>query len=129
MQKMLESIRQNQIGCILVKDISRFSRNYIEAGTYLNQVFPFMGVDFIAVNDGYDSRDQKGLTIDFDTEFRTLVYALYSKDISIKVKTSFDTKCAAGEYVFGQVPLGYEKSREVKNRVVVNEREIGRAHV
>ena len=73
MQKMLESIRQNQIGCILVKDISRFSRNYIEAGTYLNQVFPFMGVDFIAVNDGYDSRDQKGLTIDFDTEFRTLV--------------------------------------------------------
>ena len=123
MQKMLESIRQNQIGCILVKDISRFSRNYIEAGTYLNQVFPFMGVDFIAVNDGYDSRDQKGLTIDFDTEFRTLVYALYSKDISIKVKTSFDTKCAAGEYVFGQVPLGYEKSREVKNRVVVNERE------
>ena len=123
MQEMLKAVRQNRIGCILVKDLSRFSRNYIEAGTYLNQVFPFMGVDFIAINDGYDSREQNGMTLAFDTAFQTLIYDLYSKDISIKVKTSFDSKCAAGEYVFGQVPLGYEKSREVKNTVVVNERE------
>lgn len=123
MQEMLKSVKQNQIGCILVKDFSRFSRNYIEAGTYLNQVFPFMGVDFIAINDGYDSREQNNMTLAFDTAFQTLVYSLYSKDISIKVKTSFDSKCAAGEYVFGQVPLGYEKSREVKNAVIINERE------
>ncbi len=63
------------------------------------------------------------MTLAFDTAFQTLIYDLYSKDISIKVKISFDSKCAAGEYVFGQVPLGYEKSREVKNTVVVNERE------
>lgn len=123
MQEMLKAVKQNRIGCILVKDLSRFSRNYIEAGTYLSQVFPFMGVDFVAVNDGYDSREQDGLTLAFDTAFQTLIYDLYSKDISIKVKTAFDSKCAAGEYVFGQVPLGYEKSREVKNTVIVNEKE------
>ena len=123
MQEMLKAVRQNRIGCILVKDLSRFSRNYIEAGTYLNQVFPFMGVDFIAINDGYDSREQKGTALAFDTAFQTLIYDLYSKDISIKVKSSIDNKCAAGEYVFGQLPLGYEKSREAKNAVIVNERE------
>ena len=123
MQEMLRQIRQNQIGCVLVKDMSRFSRDYIEMGTYLNQIFPFMGVDFIAVNDGYDSREHGGEAIVLDTAFQTLLYDLYSKDISVKVKASIDSKCADGEYVFGQVPLGYEKSREMRNAVVVNERE------
>ena len=123
MQKMLNQIRQNRIGCVIVKDMSRFSRDYIEMGTYLNQIFPFMGVDFIAVNDGYDSRERGGEAIVLDTAFRTLLYDLYSKDISVKVKASIDSKCAAGEYVFGQVPLGYEKSREIRNTVIINERE------
>lgn len=122
-QELLSQVRQNRIGCILVKDLSRFSRDYIEAGTYLNQLFPFMGVDFIAVGDGYDSREQEGMTLAFDTAFQTLIYDLYSKDISVKVKAAFHSKCEAGEYVFGQVPFGYKKSREIKNMVVVNERE------
>nr|WP_300775951.1 recombinase family protein [uncultured Acetatifactor sp.] len=123
MQKMLEAVRQNRIGCILVKDISRFSRNYIEAGSYLNQVFPFMGVDFISINDGYDSREQNGMPLAFDTAFQTLVYDLYSKDISVKIKSSIDSKYAAGEYVSRLLPLGYEKDKNVKNAVIVNERE------
>ncbi len=123
MRKMLEAVRQNRIGCILVKDLSRFSRNYIEAGTYLNQVFPFMGVDFIAINDNYDSREQKGMPLAFDTAFQTLVYDLYSKDISVKTKSSVESKYAAGEYVSRLLPLGYEKDKEVKNAVVINERE------
>ncbi len=123
MQEMLKQVKQNRIGCILVKDMSRFSRDYIEMGTYLNQIFPFMGVDFIAINDGYDSREHNGATITLDTAFQTLLYDLYSKDISVKVKAFFDSKCADGEYVFGQVPFGYEKSREVKNAVIINERE------
>lgn len=125
MQKLLKNVRENKIGCILVKDMSRFSRDYIETGTYLNQIFPFMGVDFIAVNDGYDSREQNGNAIALDTAFQTLLYDLYSKDISVKIKASLKNKCAQGEYVFGQVPLGYAKSRTVKNEVVVNEREAG----
>lgn len=123
MQKLLKEIKGGRIQCIIVKDMSRFSRDYIEMGTYLNQIFPFMGIRFIAINDHYDSREHQGSTIELDTAFQTLLYDLYSKDISVKVKTSFDNKCANGEYVFGQVPFGYEKSREVKNAVIVKENE------
>ena len=122
-QRLLKEIKENKIGCVIVKDMSRFSRDYIELGTYMNQIFPFMEVRFIAVNDHYDSRDHAGSTTPIDTAFQTLLYDLYSKDISVKVKTSFKNKCANGEYVFGQVPFGYEKSREIKNAVVVNEKE------
>ncbi len=122
-KKLLKEIRKNNICCIIVKDMSRFSRDYIEMGTYLNQIFPFMGIRFIALNDHYDSRDHNGNTIEIDTAFQTLLYDLYSKDISLKVKASFENKCVNGEYVFGQVPFGYQKSREVKNTVIVNEKE------
>lgn len=123
MQKMLKEVKANKIRCIIVKDMSRFSRDYIEMGTYLNQIFPFMGIRFISINDHYDSREHHGNTIEIDTAFQTLLYDLYSKDVSVKVKASFENKCANGEYVFGQVPFGYEKSKEVKNVVVVNESE------
>lgn len=123
MQKMLKEVKNHQIDCIIVKDMSRFARDYIEMGTYLNQIFPFMKVRFIAINDHYDSKKYQGSTIELDTAFQTLLYDLYSKDISIKVKTSFENKCANGEYVFGQVPFGYEKSKEIKNGIVVNEKE------
>ncbi len=123
MQKLLKEVKENNIHCIIVKDMSRFSRDYIEMGAYLNQIFPFFGVRFIALNDHYDSREHYESTIELDTAFQTLLYDLYSKDISVKVKTSFENKCASGEYVFGQVPFGYKKSGEIKNTVVVNEKE------
>lgn len=123
MQKLLKEVKENRIRCIIVKDMSRFSRDYIEMGTYLNQIFPFMGIRFISLNDHYDSREHHRSTIEIDTAFQTLLYDLYSKDVSVKVKASFENKCANGEYVFGQVPFGYEKSKEVKNVVVVNEKE------
>ena len=123
MQKLLKEVKANNIICIIVKDMSRFSRDYIEMGTYLNQIFPFMGIRFIAINDHYDSREHHGSTIEIDTAFQTLLYDLYSRDVSVKVKASIENKCAKGEYVFGQVPFGYEKSKEEKNAVIVNERE------
>ena len=123
MQALLKEVKENRIRCIVVKDMSRFSRDYIEMGTYLNQIFPFIGVRFIALNDHYDSKEHFGNTIGLDTAFQTLLNDLYSKDISIKVKASFESKCTNGEYVFGQVPLGYEKSKKVKNAVIINEKE------
>lgn len=123
MQKMLKEVKDNKIQCIIVKDMSRFSRDYIEMGTYLNQIFPFMGIRFIAINDNYDSMKQRTNSIEIDTVFKTLLYDLYSKDISAKVKAAFDSKCSNGEYVFGTVPFGYEKSKESKNTVIVNENE------
>lgn len=123
MQRLLQEIKKNQIACVIVKDMSRFSRDYIELGTYLNQIFPFMGIRFIAINDHYDSRGHEGSTIEIDTAFQTLLYDLYSKDISIKMKATIQNKCENGEYVFGQTPFGYEKSKKEKNVVVVNEKE------
>lgn len=123
MQKLLKEIKENKIRCIIVKDMSRFSRDYIEMGTYLDQIFPFMGIRFIALNDHYDSREYHGNTIGFDTAFQTLLYDLYSKDISVKVKASYESKCAAGEYVSAKVPFGYRKSEEKKNMIIVDENE------
>lgn len=122
-QELLKQVKRGKVKCILVKDMSRFSRDYIELGTYLNQIFPFMGVRFIAVNDHYDSREQNGNTLGVDTAFQTLLYDLYSKDLSVKVKASHQSKKANGEYMTGVVPFGYERSKEKKNAVVVNQKE------
>lgn len=123
MNRLLAEVKKNRVQCILVKDMSRFSRDYIEMGTYLNQIFPFIGVRFISLGDHYDSREHGGTTIGIDTAFQTLLYDLYSKDVSVKVKASFENKCANGEYVFGQVPFGYRKSPEERNTVIVEEKE------
>lgn len=123
MCRLLNEVRKHNIDCIIVKDMSRFSRDYIELGTYLNKILPFMGVRFIAINDNYDSRKHKGSTIELDTAFKTLLYDLYSKDISLKVKAAFNSKCESGEYIFGQAPFGYEKSSRIKNALMVNEKE------
>lgn len=90
MNQLLAEVKKNRIQCIIVKDMSRFSRDYIEMGTYLNQIFPFMGVRFIALGDRYDSREDNGNAIGLDTAFKTLLYDLYSKDISVKIKVSFE---------------------------------------
>lgn len=123
MNQLLAEVKKNRIQCIIVKDMSRFSRDYIEMGTYLSQIFPFMGVRFIALGDHYDSREDNGSAIGIDTAFKTLLYDLYSKDISVKVKASVENKCANGEYVFGQVPFGYMKSPVEKNKVIINKKE------
>lgn len=123
MNQLLAEVKKNKIQCIIVKDMSRFSRDYIEMGTYLNQIFPFMGVRFIALGDHYDSREDNGSAIGLDTAFKTLLYDLYSKDISVKIKASFGNKCANGEYVFGQVPFGYMKSPVEKNKIIINKEE------
>ena len=123
MNRLLAEVKKNRVQCIIVKDMSRFSRDYIEMGTYLDQIFPFMGVRFIALGDHYDSREHGGTTIGIDTAFQTLLYDLYSKDVSVKVKSSFENKCANGEYVFGQVPFGYRKSPKERNKVIVDEKE------
>lgn len=122
-QELLKQVKQGMIQCVLVKDMSRFSRDYLELGDYLNQIFPFLRVRFIALNDHYDSKNHEGNTIGMDTAFQTLLYDLYSKDVSVKVKSAVKNKCERGEYVFGQVPLGYAKSRTEKNTVVVEETE------
>ncbi|MFP3155003.1 recombinase family protein, partial [Lachnospiraceae bacterium ZAX-1] len=121
--RLLAEVKKGNVACIIVKDLSRFSRDYIELGTYLNQIFPFFGIRFIAINDGYDSNGHKGETIGMDTAFQTLLYDLYSKDVSEKVKSAMKSRCGKGEYAFGRVPFGYIRDPAHKNSMIICEKE------
>lgn len=122
-KRLLEDVKAGTINCIIVKDFSRFARDYIELGSYLDQIFPFMGVRFISVNDSYDSVSHIGKTVGIDTQFKTLLYDFYSKDLSDKYKNAVMSKCEQGQYVFGRCPLGYEKIPGTKHEIRINEYE------
>ena len=122
-QAMLEKIRNSGINCVIVKDFSRFARDYIELGAYLEQIFPFMGVRFISINDGYDSSRYKGSIADIDMNFKNLLYDLYSKDLSEKVRSSLAIRKEMGQYVSANTPFGYEKDSEDRHGLVIAEDE------
>lgn len=83
--------------------------------------FPFLGVRFISVNDGYDSAKNHGITAGIDVGFRNLIYDMYSKDLSRKVKTAKTVKMKKGEYIGSFASYGYLKSKEKKNSIEVDE--------
>jgi len=123
MQEMLGRIRDGRIDCVIVKDFSRFARDYVELGSYLEQIFPFLGVRFISVNDGYDSRDYRGSIAGIDMNFRNLLYDLYSKDLSEKVRASLAIRKEKGQYVSANSPFGYRKDPEDRHALLVAEDE------
>ena len=103
-EKLIEQIKKGKINCVIVKDFSRFGRDYIELGDYLERIFPFMGVRFISINDHYDSLDYKGTTGGLDVVMKNIVYDYYSKDLSVKVMTVKRAKMKRGLYIGGHVP-------------------------
>lgn len=105
MQKMLEMVKRKQISCVIVKDFSRFSRDHIEQGKYIEQIFPFMGVRFIAINDNYDSADYVGGIGEIDVAFKGILYDFFSEEQSSKVSLTLDTKRGNGKYIATYAPL------------------------
>lgn len=83
-KKLEDAIRKGAIDCIVVKDLSRFSRNYIDGGRYLEKIFPQLGIRFIAVNDAYDSLTGDPQSDSFVIPFKNLINDSYCKDISMK---------------------------------------------
>lgn len=120
-QKMIEQCRMGKIGCIVVKDLLRLGRNYVEVGNLLEQVFPFLGIRVVSVNDGYDSDAFIGQTGGLDVAFKNLVYNLYSKDLSNKVKSAVRTRMRRGEYMSPFGIFGYRKSPEDIHKLAVDE--------
>ena len=111
---MISLANQGKVDCIIVKDCSRFGRDYVELGDYLEQLFPFLGVRFISVNDHYDSdRDEGGL----DIAFKNLVYDIYSRDLSKKVRQARERLAVQGKYTAVQALYGYRKKKEDKHRL------------
>lgn len=123
MQAMLAQIRQKEIRCVIVKDLSRFSRDYIELGTYMEQIFPFMGIRFISIAEHYDSQNYIGKTADLDIGFQSLLADFYCKDISEKVKSSVMAKKNQGKYATGSTPFGYEKNGNNPNELLIVQEE------
>lgn len=111
-QKMFEQVKAGVISVIMVKDFSRFGRNYIEVGNYLERVFPFLGIRFISVNDGFDSGVSGFSGEFFDAAFKNLVYDLYSKDLSEKISSVRRMKAGQGKFITPYAPYGYLKSPE-----------------
>lgn len=117
---LLEIIKQGNISCVIVKDISRFGRNYLEVGDYLEQVFPFLGVRFISINDNYDSNDYVGTTGGIEIAFKSMLYDMYSKDLSVKMRSSLDVRRKHGDYISPCPPFGYDFPKETKRKLVID---------
>jgi DNA invertase Pin-like site-specific DNA recombinase len=117
-QRMLDDIKDGRVNSVVVKDLSRFARNYIEAGTYIEKIFPFMGVRFVSVNDGYDSNTSD--VTDIMVTMRNIINDAYVKDISRKIRTTFDTKQKNGDYIGWSAPYGFLKAEDNHNRLVID---------
>ena len=121
-KRMMEDIKSGKINCIIVKDLSRLGRNYIEMGKYLEQIFPMMGIRFIAINDNYDNANSESSDSDsIVVPFKNLLNDSYCRDISIKVRSQLDMKRRKGEFIGGYAIYGYCKDERNKNRLVVDE--------
>ena len=117
--RMIELVKRGEISCIVVKDLSRFGRDYLEVGDYLEHIFPFLGVRFQAINDHYDSIKHSGKTIGMDIAFKNLIYDYYSKDLSKKVKSAMGMKQREARYV-SCAPFGYRISPTMKHQLVMD---------
>lgn len=119
-QRMLSDIREDKINCVIVKDLSRFGRNYIESGRYIEKIFPMLGIRFIAVTDGYDSINEDTGS-DMIIPFKNLINDAYCRDISIKIRSHMDIKRRNGEYIGPFAAYGYLKDKDNKNHLVIDE--------
>ena len=118
-QLMLEDIKKGIIDCIIVKDLSRFGRNYIEVGRYLEKLFPMLGVRFIAVNDNYDSLEVD-TAHDIVMPFKNLINDSYCRDLSVKIRSHLAVKRKNGEFIGAFACYGYLKDPENKNHLVID---------
>lgn len=118
--RMMEGIKCGDVNCVIVKDLSRFGRNYIESGRYLEKIFPLLGVRFIAVNDGYDSL-YFDIAYDITIPFKNIINDSYCADLSMKIRSHLNTKRKNGEFTGSFTCYGYIKDPDDKNRLKIDE--------
>ena len=119
-QLMLEDIKAGKVNCVVVKDLSRFGREYINAGKYIDRLFPFYGVRLIAINDGIDtitkdSSDTLNITL------KNLINDNYCRDISLKIRSHLEIKRKKGQFTGSFAPYGYRKAENDHNRLEIDE--------
>lgn len=116
-EALMEEVRAGNIDCIVVKDLSRFGRNYKETGTYLERIFPFLDVRFVAVNDHFDTLTAEHSQDGYIVPLKNMMNEVYSKDISRKVRSTLEMKRQKGLFTGSWAPYGYQKSSENRGRL------------
>ena len=119
--RMISDMKAGMIDCIVVKDLSRLGRNYLEAGDYIEKIFPFFGVRFIAVTDGYDSLTSGTAEDGLVVPLKNLINEAYAKDISKKICSTFDGLFEKGVYLATTAAYGYRKDLEDSHSLLVDE--------
>ena len=119
--RMITDIRSGRINCVVVKDLSRLGRNYLEAGDYIEKIFPFFGVRFIAVTDNYDSLTSDPTEDGLVVPLKNLINEAYAKDISKKICTSFENQFKQGIFFATTAAYGYKKDPDDPHMVLVDE--------
>ena len=122
-QSMLSDAKDGRFSCLMVKDFSRLGRDYIQVGSFMEYVFPAMGLRFISVNDHYDSQKRVGMAGGMDVAFKNLIHQMYAMDGSRKVKSARRVRNERGEYTSGLAPYGYRKDPGDVHRLVVDDKE------
>lgn len=120
MQSMLKRLENGEANCVIVKDMSRFGREYIQSGLYIQRIFPELGVRFIAINDGYDSIDKKQ-SDDLLIPIKNLMNDSYCRELSNKLRKQFQLQRSNGEFIGAFAAYGYAKSPEDKHKLVVDD--------
>ena len=119
--EMMEDIRVGRINCIIVKDMSRFGREYLEIANYIEKIFPFLEVRFISVNDNLDTKDGIKSDKSYEIAIKNIFNDLYAKDISKKVKASKEVKMKQGSFIGAMAPYKVEKM-DGKRVLVIDEK-------
>ena len=119
--KMMESVKNKEVNCIIVKDFSRFGRNFIESGKYIERIFPAIGLRFISINDNYDSLRPRTSADNLLVPVKNLMNDAYCRDTSIKIRSQLAIKRKKGECIAPFAVYGYRKDPEQKNRLLVDE--------
>ena len=118
-QRMLQDIKNKKIDCVIVKDLSRLGRNYIEVVKYIERLFPLLGVRFIAINDNFDSADDTAVSNNIIIPFKNLINDAYCRDISIKIRSHLEVKRKRGEFIGAFAVYGYMRGKD-KNKLIVD---------
>ena len=120
-ERLMQDVRDGLINCIIVKDFSRFGRNYIETGNFVEKIFPFLGVRFIAITDQYDSIKQADCNEALSMHLKNIANELYARDIAEKVTASKQAKMKQGEYLGSIPPYGFQIEKIDGKRTLVSE--------
>ncbi len=118
-QKMMNLVKKGEINCIVVKDLSRLGRNYIDTGNFLQKICPMYHLRLIAVNDRYDTAFA-GSNEEMSMSVMNIANDMYAKDISRKICSSLQGKMERGEYIGNYAPYGYQKNPENKNHLIID---------